>query len=1098
MRTTNGRHSRPVFLVRVTLAIVALACGIRAPAASATDFAIPPENAADALLAFSRQTGIDVLFSFDALKAASSPGLSGNFEPDVAIERLLAGTGFDARRNWRGKFVVAAAPAAGAIRGRIRPPSGRSATSIRVSIPALHRRTNVDDSGEFEFGDLPPGRYRLVAEADGCRTLEITEIHLHAGQNVVLTEQQLESADGLVRLDPFVVEAKSGPSVDGVGVGAARVAAGNLDLPRTENDPLPFRVFDRADILRSGEVNLNEYLQRELLDSDASKLPPERDGSVPTYVAGSTNLSLRGFGSDETVVLVNGRRLPEILTANGNVEPPDINLIPLGLVQKIEVLPVSASSLYTGNPVGGVINVILRKDVTDTEVTATYSNAFHGLNAPESSVSLQHGQSLLDGRGHLLLNATFTQIQPPTESQLGYLHGVVPSAGVPIYAATPNVRSDSGQPLFGPGTSSFTSVAPGAEGNGGLAAFAGREGVADMALFNPPGDMAASSVSADNPYGRRQNRAAYFGSLVADILPWLQLGLDGFYSTTVATRGFDVVSADLPIAATSPVNPFGEDVHVSLNEIAPVLGQDYSTSRIDSFAVVAGALLKFPADWRVAFDAQYASNITKYRGLAGVDLQRWTDLANAGVYNPFRDTQSVGPPPEFYNQVLEFYGSRNRFVTLGNYDTLDAALRVTNQSLRLPTGEGAVNFGADYRIVRLADFTDVLRYGDGTEVSAPTRYSGRTLKRYSFFGEVQAPLWPARKLPSLIKSIDGDLALRYVAAASANESNFAPTAALKVDFGGGWSFRGSVTTASRFPTPQLSHIVGTGGGGGLNLQQVYDPVRNENVNVQVVSPLNPSLHTEDAVTQTAGLIFQSGTNRRLRVSLDFVDTTKTNELYNPANDKGPQGFVDLENLFPDRVVRGPADATHAVGPITTVIVGDVNAASRHSQDWNLSVNYDWNEVLGGRLDLYARLLYFQRYDLQILPTSPMVDELGHPDGAVSSILRLRSNFGAGWSNRRFGFGLDGRYYHARELPLVEQPRQGSSEIAPYWEFDAYMQSDLTRFLPGHPTHFGLRGQLRVDNLFAPGFPRYAIDPAGVEPYGDWRGRTYSLSVTASF
>jgi len=60
--------------------------------------------------------------------------------------------------------------------------------------------------------------------------------------------------------------------------------------------------------------------------------------------------------------------------------------------------------------------------------------------------------------------------------------------------------------------------------------------------------------------------------------------------------------------------------------------------------------------------------------------------------------------------------------------------------------------------------------------------------------------------------------------------------------------------------------------------------------------------------------------------------------------------------------------------------------------------------------------------------------------------------------------------------------------------------DLTRWLPWKNPRYGLRAQLRVNNIFGSAFPRYVNGGAGagVQPYGDWRGRTYSLSVTASF
>ncbi len=73
-------------------------------------------------------------------------------------------------------------------------------------------------------------------------------------------------------------------------------------------------------------------------------------------------------------------------------------------------------------------------------------------------------------------------------------------------------------------------------------------------------------------------------------------------------------------------------------------------------------------------------NLTHYRGLAGVDSERWQQLVDQRIYNPLRDTQLSGPPAAFYDRALKYYGARDRFVTLGDYATLDAALRITNQN----------------------------------------------------------------------------------------------------------------------------------------------------------------------------------------------------------------------------------------------------------------------------------------------------------------------------------------------------------------------------------------------------------------------------------
>src|SRR5690606_9966020 len=113
------------------------------------------------------------------------------------------------------------------------------------------------------------------------------------------------------------------------------------------------------------------------------------------------------------------------------------------------------------------------------------------------------------------------------------------------------------------------------------------------------------------------------GSAVYDVNARLQLGFDLIHSRTSLERGYDLLTADLHMDATSPLNPFGQDVLVSLNESAPALGDRYGAARIDFSALVAGAMLRLPRDWRMMADAQYARNTVRSRGLLGADAGRW-------------------------------------------------------------------------------------------------------------------------------------------------------------------------------------------------------------------------------------------------------------------------------------------------------------------------------------------------------------------------------------------------------------------------------------------------------------------------------------------
>jgi outer membrane receptor protein involved in Fe transport len=86
------------------------------------------------------------------------------------------------------------------------------------------------------------------------------------------------------------------------------------------------------------------------------------------------------------------------------------------------------------------------------------------------------------------------------------------------------------------------------------------------------------------------------------------------------------------------------------------------------------------------------------------------------------------------------------------------------------------------------------------------------------------------------------------------------------------------------------------------------------------------------------------------------------------------------------------------------------------------------------------------------------------------------------------------------LPVSERSVQPGGEIAPFWQFDAFAQAELGRWLPKKILPGGLRLQARVNNVFGRAFPAYVNGPSasGVQPYGDWRGRVYSLSLTAAF
>ena len=126
--------------------------------AAPVTFDLPAQPAGQAVLAFSQQAQVEVIFSTDDLRSVQSAAVVGPHEPAAALALLLAPTGFTARRNLRGKFVlVPAPPPVGALRGRILAPDTGGARGIRLNLDGTRFTTTTDRAGAFSFSALPTG-----------------------------------------------------------------------------------------------------------------------------------------------------------------------------------------------------------------------------------------------------------------------------------------------------------------------------------------------------------------------------------------------------------------------------------------------------------------------------------------------------------------------------------------------------------------------------------------------------------------------------------------------------------------------------------------------------------------------------------------------------------------------------------------------------------------------------------------------------------------------------------------------------------------------------------------------------------------------------
>jgi iron complex outermembrane recepter protein len=152
----------------------------------------------------------------------------------------------------------------------------------------------------------------------------------------------------------------------------------------------PVITITSADIENSGASTAGEVL-RELPESFAGGQQSTIgvNGEGPYQNLSNFNYSdsanLRGFGSDSTLVLINGHRVP----VTGIQNSVDISAIPLPAIDRIEVVTAGASALYGSDAVGGVVNFILKKDYSGAETRAEF-----GIPTEGGGFSQRYGQLL--------------------------------------------------------------------------------------------------------------------------------------------------------------------------------------------------------------------------------------------------------------------------------------------------------------------------------------------------------------------------------------------------------------------------------------------------------------------------------------------------------------------------------------------------------------------------------------------------------------------------------------------------------------------------------------------------------------------------------
>jgi iron complex outermembrane receptor protein len=150
---------------------------------------------------------------------------------------------------------------------------------------------------------------------------------------------------------------------------------------------LTVQVVTKADIARTGATSTQELLNSISALSSSGSTVNSTGAGTTTY--GLSSISLRGLGSERTLILVNGRRLAAF--AGGGGANVNVNVIPLAAIERIEVLKDGASGVYGSDAVAGVVNFILSKNYQGIEATGGYGAPTHSGGGQNTKASVTGG-----------------------------------------------------------------------------------------------------------------------------------------------------------------------------------------------------------------------------------------------------------------------------------------------------------------------------------------------------------------------------------------------------------------------------------------------------------------------------------------------------------------------------------------------------------------------------------------------------------------------------------------------------------------------------------------------------------------------------------
>jgi iron complex outermembrane recepter protein len=740
---------------------------------------------------------------------------------------------------------------------------------------------------------------------------------------------------------------------------------------------VPIQTVTAVDIGHTGATNVEQLMQTVSVALQGNSNSVAATGSGATS-GGVSSVSLRGLGSQRTLVLLDGQRLPGGGTITDSTTV-DVNSIPLAAIERVDVLKDGASAVYGSDAIAGVINFVLKKNYQGAQVSATAGGSTQGGADTKGFNAIAGFGDLAQDRYNTMVVLNWQKDSSLFGAQRGFA-----SSGI-------NAIND---------------VTSGNTFPGNIVAADGSFGTRNP---EAPGNCAPSVLDPNFPPTRcRFDTSRYvtllppaerynlFSSTHFRLTDSVELYADLSYNHNKQTFTIqpDPISDQFAIPASDPISsiaPYNGFATILLQPTSPyyptayvkgitggatpnllvryrsfLTGLRQLTDTSEQPRIVLGAKGTV-AGWDYDASFMYAqTKLTEHDDNGYALYSKILPLYNSGLVNFFGPNT---PAIQSEAQADNFYGDAYTTTT----KITNVAVNVTRALFDLPAGPLSAAGGVEFRReafqsspAAAVQVGDVSGYGGNFEPVSVAR------NVEAAYAEFNVPI---------VHGLDADAAVRY--------DNYQGTGSVVVPkLGLRWQpipellLRGSYGKGFRAPalTDLYSPDVQGVSSNGLN-----DPLRcgkTDNNGVvdtsandcatqfSIQTGGNTKLQPEKSTTYTFGVVFEPTAGVSLGV--DAFDIKLTNTIINGFN---PSAILDNLAQYGYLVTRGPLDpgTPGLPGPIASINQLNINLGTTRVQGLDLDFKVRIPTDTIGAFTFGFTGSYFTKYEIQ------------NPDGSFSSV-----------------------------------------------------------------------------------------------------------------